>query len=421
MSSDTDSSIWGNAAFVRMWTAATVSIFGSLITRLALPYVAILVLGAGPLEVTGLRSAEIVAGLTFGLLAGAWVDRLRRRPVLVAADFGRAILLGSIPVAALAGWLSMVQLLVVAFGAAILTAFFDSADSAYLPTVLERPRLVAANAALAASSSAAEVTAFGLAGLLIAAFTAPIVIGIDALSFLVSGLLLGSIRRPEPAPPPSEGREPILAEIRTGFRFLARDPIVRSLAIARVIGGFSNGVFGGLWLLFVSQGLGLGPIAVGLIAAVGGAAALGGASLVRLLTRRWSIGLILVASLGLSAAASLAIPLAPSAVPLVAAGFLVFAQLFGDSTATIFEILEASVRQTRVGEQGLGRVSASIRTVALLTELLGAVSAGIVAETLGLRVAIALAPIAGLIAAWYLWHGPITRLREPIQPIGELS
>jgi MFS family permease len=234
-------------------------------------------------------------------------------------------------------------------------------------------------------------------------------------------LLLGSIRRPEPVPPPSEGREPILAEIRTGFRFLARDPIVRSLAIARVIGGFSNGVFGGLWLLFVSQGLGLGPIAVGLIAAVGGAAALGGASLVRLLTRRWSIGLILVASLGLSAAASLAIPLAPSAVPLVAAGFLVFAQLFGDSTATIFEILEASVRQTRVGEQGLGRVSASIRTGALLTELLGAVSAGIVAETLGLRVAIALAPIAGLIAAWYLWHGPITRLREPIQPIGELS
>ena len=156
MPSETEPSIWRNGPFVRVWTAATVSIFGSLITRLALPYVAILVLGAGPLEVTGLRSAEIVAGLMFGLLAGAWVDRLRRRPVLIVADAGRAVLLGSIPLAAAGGWLTLAQLLVVAFGAAIFTAFFDAADPAYLPTIVEPTQLVAANAALAASSSAAD-------------------------------------------------------------------------------------------------------------------------------------------------------------------------------------------------------------------------------------------------------------------------
>src|SRR5450432_380449 len=152
MSSETEPPIWHNGAFVRVWSAATISIFGSLITRLALPYVAILVLAAGPLEVAGLRSAEIVAGLMFGLLAGAWVDRLRRRPVLIVADAGRAILLGSVPVAALGGWLSLAQLLVVAFGAAIFTAFFDAADPAYLPTIVEPAQLVSANAALASSS-----------------------------------------------------------------------------------------------------------------------------------------------------------------------------------------------------------------------------------------------------------------------------
>src|SRR5664279_3644850 len=106
MTSGTEPSIWRNGAFVRVWSAATVSLFGSLIARLALPYVAILVLAVGPLGVAGLRSAEIVAGLVVGLLAGVWVDRLRRRPVMIVADVGRAFLLGSIPLAALGGWLT---------------------------------------------------------------------------------------------------------------------------------------------------------------------------------------------------------------------------------------------------------------------------------------------------------------------------
>jgi MFS family permease len=136
--------------------------------------------------------------------------------------------------------------------------------------------------------------------------------------------------------------------------------------MTRVISGISNGVFGGLWLLFVSRELGLGPVAVGLIAATGGVAALGGAWFVGRLGRHWSIGAVLVASLGISALASLAVPLAPSAIPIVAVGFLVFAQLVGDSSATVFEVLDVSVRQGRIGDRALGRVSASIRTSTLL-------------------------------------------------------
>jgi MFS family permease len=416
MTTEVDPSIWRNGAFVRVWTAATISIFGSLITRLALPYVAILVLTVGPIGVAGLRATEIVAGLLVGLLAGAWVDRLRRRPVMIVADVGRAVLLGSVPLAAIGGWLTLAQLLGVAFGTAILTAFFDAADPAYLPTIVGRAALVRANAALAASASAAELTAFGLAGFLVTAFTAPIAIGLDAVSFAASALLLGSIRRTETPPPSADERAPVWVEIRDGFGLVGADPIVRSLAIARIIGGIGDGAFGALWLLFVTRELGLGPIAVGLIAAAGGLAALAGATLVGRLTRRWRIGLVLMAALGTQAVASFAIPLAPSGAPLVAAAFLVFAQLVGDSSATVFEIVEVSVRQTLVPDHGLGRVNATIRTATLLTELVGAVAGGLVAAVIGLRPAVFIAPAAGLLAACFLRISPVPRLGAPGEP-----
>ncbi len=163
------SPLWGNQAFVRVWSAATISIFGSLVTRIALPLAAILVLGSGAIEVAILRSLDLVATLVFGLVAGAWVDRLRRRPVLIWADLGRAALLGSIPLAFAFNALTFWQLLIVSGLAAVLTTFFDSADNAYLPTIVERDQLVQANSALAASGSAAEFMAFGISGCLVQA------------------------------------------------------------------------------------------------------------------------------------------------------------------------------------------------------------------------------------------------------------
>ena len=161
------SRLWSNAAFVRVWSAATISIFGSLITGIAFPFVAIVVLGAGALEVALLRTLDLGATLIFGLVAGAWVDRLRRRPVLIWADLGRAVLLGSVPVAFVAGVLNFPQLLIVTAAAAILTTFFDAADNAYLPAIVEREQLVEANSAVRASGSVAEFVSFGIAGFLV--------------------------------------------------------------------------------------------------------------------------------------------------------------------------------------------------------------------------------------------------------------
>jgi len=133
-----NASLWRNGAFRRIWSAATISIFGSLVTRMALPFVAILTLSADAFDVALVRSMDLGAGLLVGLVAGAWVDRLRRRPVLIWADIGRAALLVTIPIAALGGWLTLGQLLLVAFLTAVLTTFFDVADHAYLPTIVPR-------------------------------------------------------------------------------------------------------------------------------------------------------------------------------------------------------------------------------------------------------------------------------------------
>jgi MFS family permease len=404
------SPLWANRAFVAVWSAATISIFGSLVTRMALPFVAILVLDASAFEVAMVRSIDLAAALAIGLVAGAWVDRLRRRSVLIWADVGRAILLGSIPVAFVGGWLSLGQLLAVTFVAAILTTFFDAADNAYLPTIVERERLVEANGALAASGSAAEFTAFGIAGFLVQVLTAPVAILVDSISFLASALLLGTIRRPEPPPPPRQDREPVGREIRAGLAVVVRDPILRAFATAQMAQAALWGVFGAVWILFATEDLGLGPAAIGIIAGIGGLASLGGALVAARVTRRFGIGRVAIVSMLLAAVGTAFIPLAPAGAPVVAALCLIVQQLVNDSAVTVYDITETSVRQAIVDNRQLGRVAATFHVGAGLAQLTAAIVAGLLAEVIGLRAVAALGPLGGLVAALALWLSPVRRL-----------
>jgi MFS family permease len=405
------SQIWRNGAFVRVWTAATISIFGSLITRMAIPFVAILVLAAGPIEIAVLRSLDLIAVLLVGLVAGAWVDRLRRRPVLIWADLGRALLLASLPGAFVLGVLSLWQLFAVSVLTAVLTTFFDAADNAYLPSIVRPNQLVEANSALAASGSAAEFTAFGLSGFLIQALTAPIAILVDAVTFLVSAVLLGSIRHEEPAPLPAADRRPVLAEIREGISIVARDPVLRALALAQMGQAVLWGFFGATYLLFAFETLGLGPAAIGLIAGAGGFGSLLGAMAVGRATRRWGIGPTAVAALLLAAAGNALVPLAPSGLPVVAAGFLIAQQLIGDSAITVYDITEQSVRQATVENRLLGRTASTFQVAAVGAQLAATIGAGAVAEALGLRWAAILAPSGALLGAAVLWFSPVRTLR----------
>ncbi len=402
--------LWRNQAFVRVWSAATISIFGSLVTRIALPLVAILVLGSGALEVAMLRGLDLGAALVFGLVAGAWVDRLRRRPVLILADLGRAALLGSVPVAFVLGVLGFPQLLVVSGLAAVLTTFFDAADNAYLPTIVERDRLVDANSALAASGSAAEFMAFGISGFLVQIFTAPIAIAIDAVSYLVSALLLGSIRREEAPPPKAEDREPVMTEIRAGLELVRHDPILRAFAGAQMALAALWGIFGATWFLFVLDDLQLSPAVLGVVAGVGGGSSFIGAVVASRATRRWGVGPVAIGGMLLAAVGNAFIPLAPSGLPLVAVGCLVMQQLVADSAVTVYDITEVSVRQTLVHDRALGRVSSTFHVLAVLAQLAATLAAGVLAEVIGLRATSWLAPLGGILGAAILWFSPVRHL-----------
>jgi MFS family permease len=399
-----------NRAFMLLWSAATVSVFGSFVTRIALPFVAIETLRAGPLEIAALRAVDLVAALLVGFVAGAWVDRLRRRPVMIWADLGRAVLLGSIPVAAIGGWLTLAQVLLVSSLAAVLTTFFDVADKAYLPTIVSRVELVRANGALAATSSAMEFLAFGAAGFLVQLLTAPIAIAIDACSFIVSAGFLGGIRRPEPPPPPAADREPISAEIREGMRIVARDPVLRGLLWGTIGLSAMWGVFGSTWLLFANGDLGLDAAVIGVVAALGGFGSLVGALLAERMAGRFGLGRLVVASLLVAALGNLLIPLAPAGMPLVAVAFLVGQQLIGDTAVTIYDVTEISMRQARVEDRHLGRVNATVRVVMVLAMLGGTVAGGLVAEAIGLRWAAFLGPLCALAGALGLYRSPVWRV-----------
>ncbi|MEA2609558.1 MAG: hypothetical protein QOJ75_1801, partial [Chloroflexota bacterium] len=338
------------------------------------------------------------------------------RPVLIWADLGRAVLLGSIPLAFALGALTYWHLLVVAGLAAILTTFFDSAANAYLPTIVERDRLVDANAALAASGSAAEFMAFGISGFLVQVLTAPFAIAIDAISFVASAVLLGSIRRREPPPPAPEDREPVLDEIREGLRLVVHDPVLRAFAGAQMALAALWGIFGATWFLFALRDLGLGPAAIGVIAGVGGFSSFIGAVIAARATRRWGIGRVAISAMLLSALGNAFIPLAPSGLPLVAVGCLVMQQLVADSAVTVYDVTEVSVRQTLVRDRALGRVTSTFHVAAMISQLAATLVAGFLAEAIGLRATSWLAPLGGLAGAAILWASPVRTLRTVIEP-----
>jgi MFS family permease len=402
-------SVWNDRDFRRLWAATGVSMLGSFITRTALPFAAILVLGAGAAEVGLIRGAELLAGLVVGLFAGAWVDRLRRRPILIWADLGRAVLLGSVPVAFALGSLTLLQLVVVALGAAILTTFFDTADRAYLPTVIGRGRLVEANATLTGTSATAEFVGFGLSGWLIQWLTAPIAIALDALSFLVSALFLRGIRSDEPAPRPAAQRRHVLTEIREGLAVTLRDPILRPLALAdAAVAGFW-GVFGSVFFVFATD-LGFGPAVIGMVAAVGGLASLAGAAVAGRAVRWMGVGPFLIGTLVLVAIGNSAIALTPDA-SLVGLVFLLTQQILSDSAMTAYDVIAVSIRQATVDDATLGRVVASFHVLAMAAMLVGTVVGAAVAETLGLRTAMWLGAAGGFLGLLILASSRVRTLR----------
>jgi predicted MFS family arabinose efflux permease len=404
--------LWRHPDFTRLWAGQTISIFGSLVGRTALPFTAILVLDAGPIEIAALSVAELAPALLLGPAIGVWVDRLRRRPILITSDVGRFLLLATIPIAHLFDALTMQHLYAVAFLVGILTMFFDVAYLSYLPSLVKREELLEGNSKLAASSSVAEVTGFSLSGWLVQLVTGPVTILIDAVSFLFSALAVATIGTPEPPPRPGDQRPGIRQEFGEGVRFLLDDAALRALAAAAVTLELSWRLFGAVFLVFVTKDLGFTPGVLGMIFAVGGVSSLVGAMVAQRSARKFGAGPSMWGGLVFMGVSMMFIPVAPEA-GLVAATLLVAQQLIGDGGATVFEVNQVSLRQSLTPERMLGRVNAAIRLSSLAAMLLGSLAGGVMGETLGLRVTLVAGACATLAAAGCVFFSRARWLRGP--------
>lgn len=402
--------LWRHPDFLKLWAGQTVSLAGSLVGRFAMPLVAIVALDASPGQVALLRMADVLPGVAIGLLAGVWVDRLRRRPLMIWADLGRAVLLATIPLAAVLGLLRFEQVVLVVLAAGALTALFEVAYQSYLPTLVSRDELVEGNSKLQASGAVVEVASFGFAGLLVQVLTAPLAILLDALSFVISALFVGAIRAPEPAARRPASAESTWLAIREGLRLVLRDPVLRALAAARATSELFLYVWVSMLLVFLTRDLELAPVVFGVLFAVGGICSLVGALVAERVERRLGLGVTLIGSLFVSSAALLTVPLA--AGPLLLVILLVGAQQLADAPATVFQIHEASLIQSSVPDEALGRVTASLRVVGWAAMLAGTIVGGVLGETVGPRATMLAGALGTLPAAlWLLWS-PVRSLRR---------
>ena len=401
--------LWREPDFLKLWAGQAVSQMGSWITLVGLPMTAALLLKASPLQMGILSGAGAAAILLFGLFAGVWADRLRRRPILIWADLGRAAVLGTVPLAALAGRLTMSHLYVVAAASAILTVFFDVSYRTYLPSLVSPEDLLEGNSKLTLSESIAGVVGPGLTGVLIQALTAPIAILFDAVSFVCSALSVWLIRTPEPQPKPSAAPH-IGREIVDGLRASWHQPILRTVLLRSATAAIFLGFGGSLYILFAVRELRIDAVMLGAVIAVGGCSGVFGALAAERLVRRFGFGRTLIGAALVPGIAALLLPLARGPVP-VCAAVLAVAQM-GDMAWSIYEINELTLRQAVAPSHVLGRVNSAAHLMFRGVLPVGALAGGALAEAIGLRGAMFVGAGGFLLSTLWLIFSPIRRLQE---------
>jgi MFS family permease len=409
--------LWRHSDFLKLWSAETISQFGSQISGLALPLVAIIVLEASAFEVALLGVIQFAPFILVSLPAGVWVDRLKRKPILVVTDLGRAAALGSIPLAHAFDALTIWQLYVVGFVVGFLTVFFDVSYQSYLPSLVDRKQLVEGNSKLEVSRSGAQISGPGVAGALVEALTAPIAILVDAISFFVSAVFLYRIKRPETPPTRAERKAGpgMKAEVKEGLRYVFGHRHLRWIAASTAIFNFSGNVLFAVVLVYAVRVLDLRPGLIGAIFTMSSVGYLVGALFATRIARRIGVGPAIV--LGASGGtAMLLIPLAPQSMPVP---FLVAG--FGISSLGIplYNITQVSFRQAITPERLQGRMNSVMRFIVWGVIPLGALLGGALATVFSLRFAITVGAIGNCLAVLPVLLSPVRTLREMPEPVEE--
>lgn len=396
--------------FAFLWIGRAVSNFGSYITGIGLPVAALLLLHATPAQMGLLAALEALPGLFLGLFIGVLVDRLPRRPIMIAADIGRALLLALIPLTVALGLLQLDWFYVVAVLVGVLTICFDVAGLSFLPTLLQLEDLPVGNSRLGTSDSLAEIAGPPMAGLLISLLTAPVAILLDVLSFLFSAFCLSRICVSETRREDSTARLHLWGEIGEGLSLLLRSPILRSLAAYISTQMFFGGAFAALYLLYTMQLFGASPLAYSILVALGGIGALGGSFCASRFTRHFGYGRTLIGMSLLFGLLSFCTPLAAGPLP-VAFVLMAVSQLFGDTAFAVYSINEISLRQELIPIHLLGRVNACMHILSNSVMPLGALLAGLLAEVIGVRHTLLVASSGIFLAFAWLLFSPLRHYR----------
>jgi MFS family permease len=406
--------LWRHPDFLKLWSAETISQFGSQITVLALPLVAIITLDVSPFAVSALFVVEFAPFLLISLPAGVWVDRLPRRPILIVGDLGRAALLLTIPIAFWLDVLTIWQLYAVGFLFGTLTVFFDVAYQSYLPSLVEREQLVEGNSKLEISRSAAQLGGPALAGILVGLLKAPVAILFDAISFLASGLFVLGIRKREEGVPTRAERKEAKSSMRTelaeGLRWVLGNAYLRTISATTATYNFFGSLMSAIVLVYLVRELEMSPGVIGLALAIGNVGYLAGALTTSRISGWIGVGPAILAG-ALCGISALLVPLAPQDASAAIPFLIVYVSVAGFGVV-LYNVTQVSMRQAITPERLQGRMNSVIRFIVWGVMPLGQLAGGAVATIVGLRAAIWVGAIGSALAWLPLLIGPVLKLRE---------
>jgi MFS family permease len=410
--------LWSHPDFIKLWTGQSISELGSQVSQLAIPWLAAVGLHASPIEFSLIGVLGFLPFIIFALPAGVWVDRLRRRQILIVGDASRAVLLALIPILWAAGVLQIWHLLVLQFVIGIFTVFFDVAYQSYLPALIERDDLVDGNSKLQLTVSVAQVAGPSMSGGLIAAVTAPYAILVDAASFVVSTLFMLSMRHRENLPQrePGEAHPKMWPQVKEGLLWVIGNRYLRPIAGCTGTSNLFGSSLFAIFVLYAVRVLHLSSVEVGAVFGVGSLGSIAGALIANRAQRRLGVGHAIVAYAILFSCAGLAFPLAPQSFPLPV--LMIGFGTFGFSSVA-YNITQVSLRQAITPERLQGRMNAAMRWVVWGTIPLGTLAGGAIAQAFSLRTALWVSAIGGLPVFLWVLLSPVRSIRTMPETVTE--
>ena len=409
-STSTPPSLWRDRQFLKLWAGETTSAIGSQFGALAIPFLAVSVLEATEFQVGVLGAVGTVAFLLIGLPAGAWVDRWRKRRVMLWADLTRAVALLTIPLVWFAGTLTIWHLLLVAAVVGAATVFFDVAYQSYIPILVPSASISDANAKLETTQQLARIGGPAASGVLLGIVKAPLLIGFDALTYLVSFASLSWIRDHEVSSP-KELRKPLVTEIKEGMAFVFRQPLLRRIVLCTGTSNLFSTIGLTLIPIVVLREVGLSPAAWGIATSVGAVGGLLGAlfsariarligegSVIPLSAITCGVGILLIAAITVAP---------PVAVPLLIAGEFVLS-----FSVLVYNIAQVSFRQRICPPALLGRMNASIRFIVWGVMPIGGLVAGVLGTAIGATPTLWIGAVGAMLACVFVVFSPLLGMRE---------